>query len=467
MENKTKVIAKIGPAMFLNGLYKKAPIDVFWINFSHGTLDEKQEVIDNVRKVRPDAAILGDLPGPKMRFSEGFENTDVGKGVEIILGGKRKDNEFPIDCKDLHKHVKPGMEIFIDDARLVLKVKSVKNGMIICETLNSGKIRAKSGIDVPTIETESKDVVQNDLPFLKFSAKNNLEFVGISFVQSKESILKYRKKIEEFGGRSVGIVAKIEVPVAVKNIDSIIGASDAIMVARGDLAVSVGLENISSVQRSIIKKCNMAGKPVITATQMLASMETNDRPTRAEANDIYWAIQSGTDACALSNETAVGVNPMAAIEWMIKISKNAENDLDSYNPYYYAAHREPDRICLDAFVHWLHKQDAKIMALTNSGYTARHIAKFRPKCGVIAVTYNINIARKLQMCWGVKSVLMDKADFKSPAINLNAATHAAVKAGLLKTGDNVIIAYGSKPGTTDTLVSRTVKNSKNRQDILE
>ena len=396
---KTKIVATIGPSSSNEDTLVRmieAGMNVARINCSHGTHEEYRANIETVRKAAVKAktpvAILLDLGGPKIRIGEFTEGKiSLDQGDEFILSTKKVEGDkyrVFINYPKLPKEVSPGMHIYLDDGKVDLEVLSVRGAEVRTKVIFGGEIRSRRGVNIPDADLSISTITKKDLSDIDFGIKINVDFVALSFVRSSKDILKLRTILMKRGS-AAGIVAKIETRHAVKNIDEIIGAARAVMVARGDLAVEVPKEEVPLIQKMIIRKCNAAGKAVITATQMLDSMETHTTPTRAEVNDVANAIFDGTDAVMLSGESAIGIHPGHAIETMSRIALKVEHSA-IYHEDILRLSTFPEGI-VDAVsssvAHIVRTVKAKaIVALTESGFTPRTISRHKPLAPIIVFT---------------------------------------------------------------------------------
>jgi len=455
---KTKIVATIGPASESEEVLRKLideGINVCRLNFSHGTHEEHKKKIDTIKKLRRELEIpLGimlDTKGPEIRLGD-FDG-------EVILEPKSKFTLTPrkligdknigtISYKELYKDIKTGDKILIDDGLVELKVSAIDGEDIVTEVQNSGIISSHKGVNVPGADLNLPVLTEKDISDLKFGVEEDVDFIAASFVRSKEDVIAIRKVLEDSKDFTTKIISKIESKKAVELIDEIIEVSDGIMVARGDLGVEIETEAVPVVQKEIIKKCNIAGKSVITATQMLDSMIRNPRPTRAETNDVANAVLDGTSAVMLSGETASGKYPLEAVRTMRKILEYTEETLDHddilnnrmkdiENSMTNSIGRSACQVAKDL--------NAKaIITATTSGNTSKAIAKFRPKTSIIASTPFEKIKNQLSVVWGVTPVKVPS--FKDTDNLIDASIDVAVNKGLLKSGDLIVLTAGVPAG---------------------
>lgn len=456
---KTKIVCTIGPATENEEVLKSlilAGMNVARINFSHGSHEEHQAKIDLIKRVRDElempVAIMLDTKGPEIRTLN-FENGEVllEADQEFTITTREvvgNQNICGITYKNLPQDVKIDDRILIDDGLIGLKVVKIINETdILCVVENPGLVKNKKGVNVPSVQINLPALTEKDIADIKFGIRNGIDFIAASFIRKPTDVLEIRKVLEEGDAADIHIISKIENEEGVENIDDIIELSDGVMVARGDLGVEIPAEDVPLVQKMIIQKCNLAGKPVITATQMLESMIKNPRPTRAEVTDVANAILDGTDAIMLSGETAIGKYPLNAVETMARIAVKIENS-DSYkNRFGYlrtkniaitnAISHATGTIAMDLGV-------KAILTATSSGYTARSVSKFRPDALIIAATPSFEVMRKLALVWGVYSVYTEKMSSTDEAIE--GSVQSSLKAGYLKQGELVVITAGIPVG---------------------
>ena len=469
---KTKIVCTIGPA---SNSYEKiekliqAGMDVARLNFSHGNHEKHRQVIENIRlaslKTNEPVAILQDLGGPKIRIKKiEKESILLKKGSFYTLTNREvpgDEERVSVTFASLPQKVKIGDRIFLADGTLELKVKELTPNDIICRIIRGGELTSYKGINIPNISMDISSLTEKDYQDILFGIKNKVDFIGLSFTRNAEDVLRARKFLKENGAEDISLIAKIEKKEAVENLKEIIEASDGIMVARGDLGVEIPLENVPLVQKDIIKRCNFAGKPVITATQMLMSMVSNSRPTRAEVTDVANAILDGTDAIMLSEETAVGNYPIEAAETMNKIALRVEKAIDykeilgerslSVKP------TNPDAISHATCQVALNLRVKAIVTFTLSGSTARMVSRYRPPVPIIAASTQDSTVRKLALSWGVYPFKSDELENTDDMIEKS--KKIALKTGLANPGDKIVITAGipfKVPGTTNLLKVETL-----------
>jgi pyruvate kinase len=461
---KTKMVFTIGPASDSEEVLTQLMeigMNVTRLNFSHGTHENHKEKIDLIKNLRDklnkSVAIMLDIKGPKIRthnfngdkvFIEKGQKFTFSCGKEI-LGNKEICS---ISYENLHNDVKANDTLLVDDGLLEFKIDSVDGTEINCTSVNAGYVSNHKGINVPNVTIGLPAVTEKDACDLIFGCEQQVDIVAASFIRKASDVLDVRKILNAHGGENILIIAKIETQEGVDNIDGILEVADGIMVARGDMGVEIPIQKVPIVQKMIIHKCNRAGKPVITATQMLDSMIRNPRPTRAEASDIANAIFDGTDAIMLSGESASGDYPIEAALTMSNIAKEAESNID-----YRAALNErkearlkniSNAISLATCTTADELNVAAIITATQSGLTARMVSKYRPSCPIIAVTPNKPVARRLALNFGLQTIISKK--LTSTDELMADAVEKCLNAGYVKKGDIVIIAAGIPVGESGT-----------------
>ena len=456
--NKTKIIATIGPAsnnydMMLQ--LAKEGVDIFRLNFSHGTHEDHAKVVKIIRRINEEHKLnlttLQDLQGPKIRTGL-MENdgVEIKAGDEITLVADKdiigNAKEVGLTYLDLPKDVKPGEMILLDDGKLEMKVKSTnKKDRIVCEIIYSGILKSRKGINLPFTKVSAPSLTEKDIIDLEFGLKNEVDWIALSFVRHADDIHDLRSRIEAKGKRSK-IIAKVEKPEALENIDEIIAATDAVMVARGDMGVEVVMEEVPMIQKSIVRKCNSAAKPVIIATQMMESMIDNPRPTRAETNDVANAVLDGADVVMLSAETAAGKYPVEVIKSMSKTITLAEQDESVY--YRFEDHDDDsitflnDKVVTSACTLARSVKAKALIGMTKSGYTAFQLAKHRPKAGIFIFSEDSYVLSQLNLIWGVRCFHYDK--FTTTDGTIEDIKNILIKKGMAKNGD-ILINTASMP----------------------
>lgn len=460
---KTKIVCTLGPSTdndeVLKGIMKNG-MDVARFNFSHGTHEEHKGRLDKVKKLRkelglPIAAML-DTKGPEVRvrdFEDGKIMLENGNKFTLTTRDLMGNSEIAsVTYKGLPKDVEVGTRILIDDGLIELKVLEVTDTDVVCEVICGGPVSNHKGVNIPNVDLSMPYISDVDRSDIIFGIEQGFDFIAASFVRCADDILQIRKILDEYNCKSINIISKIENMQGVKNIDEIIEVSDGIMVARGDMGVEIPNEDVPIMQKMIIKKVYNAGKQVITATQMLDSMIKNPRPTRAETTDVANAIYDGTSAVMLSGESAAGKYPVEAVQTMARIAERTEEDID-YRKRFFALSRTGKIEITDAISHatctTAYDIGAKaIVTVTKSGRTARMVSKYRPDCAIIACAMSDNVARQLNMSWGVTPIIIKE---EKDTFELFEHAVAEVKAkGYLKDGDNTVITAGVPLGTSGT-----------------
>lgn len=450
---KTKIVATIGPRTesveMLSTLLKEG-MNVMRLNFSHGDFKEHQLRVDNlgiaVKNTGIPASILQDLGGPKIRIGD-FKTDSIflkkGQTFTLTTDDVMGDEKIvSVNYKPLPKEVKKGHIIFLNDGKKKLEVLDVKENKVICKVIVGGEMRGRRGLNLPDSDLSIKSISKKDITDLEFGLKNKVDFIALSFVRSEKDILDLRKILEKRKSNA-GIIAKIETPQAIKSIDEIIKVTDGIMVARGDLAIEVPFQKVPSLQKMIIDKCNKAGKPVITATHMLESMIYNPVATRAEVSDVANAILDGTDAVMLSGETTLGEYPVEAVRVMASVAKEMEENY--LEKKIFRVGQNGDTAISDSVtssvVKTAHDVGAKvIVALTDSGFTARMVSRHKPIPTILALSPNDFTSKKLLLSFGCQPVTVPHYDTLEDVIKI--VKEHCIKQKLAKKGDKVVIAAG-------------------------
>lgn len=473
-KRRTKIVCTLGPSSNtledIENLYR-AGMNVVRINFSHGNHEGHKRTIGYVREIAKkhmySIPVLMDLQGPKIRvgtMKEGAQQIKEGDIVEItsedVEGTK---SLIPIDYSNLIEDASEGNQILIDDGLLELKIIKKETSVLKAKVIVGGTLKSRKGVNLPDVKISMSSLTEKDIRDLEFGLSVGVDFVAISFVRSAKDVQDVISRVRA-AGSNASIIAKIEKPEAVDVIDEIIEETDGIMVARGDLGIEIPSEEVPMVQKLIIDRCRAAGKPVITATQMLDSMINNPRATRAESSDVANAVMDGTDAVMLSGETAAGKYPVEAVRAMDKIIRSVEKKSDRL--YYSLNYRKPE---------WKEKQiveslayscvtiadnvEAKaITTLTHSGNTARRIAKFRPRVPIVAFTESRIVRRQLNLVWGVDSVRLEELFDTDSSVKM--MEDYLQNNGFVKKNDRVIIATGmplAKRGRTNMVKVSTIQ----------
>lgn len=459
-KNTVKIVSTLGPASSSKETLRKlidAGVDIFRLNFSHGSHDEKQELINRVREVSEYTGILADIQGPKIRVGKFKEDKtyNLGIGQEVKVFEKDiegNQDQFSIPLEGFLKSMNVGDFFFVNDGIIKIQVIRKEADHVVGEVLAGGMISNRKGVNIPAGEISQKVPTEKDVKDLKFIAEIDPEYVAISFVSSGDDVLHVKRILENYGNSKIKLISKIERPIALTNFDQILEQSDGIMVARGDLGVEIDPDKVPLWQKEMIYKSNREGKPIIVATQMLESMISNSIPTRAEASDVYNAVMDGTDAVMLSAETAVGKYPINSVQYMNQIAKTATENMPKRTPDEYDSERLTHTQTLGHAIHSLasEMQDlnfrGKILVITRKGYGARMIAKYRPPLPIIAITPFKRTARELNLVWAVKAIQIENVDF----FNMDAeeiieqSVKHAVDNNLLDENEHVVILLASR-----------------------
>ncbi|MFC4618256.1 pyruvate kinase [Camelliibacillus cellulosilyticus] len=464
---KTKIVCTIGPASeSVDTLIKliDAGMNVARLNFSHGDHEEHGRRIANIREAAKQTGktigILLDTKGPEIRTGDmATEKVSLKRGQKLTISMedvKGTSEKISVSYKGLGRDVHPGSKILLDDGLIELEVVSSDEKEIVTTVLNSGELKSKKGVNVPGVSINLPGITEKDARDIRFGIEQGIDFIAASFVRRPSDVLEIRELLEQYQSEDIMIIPKIENREGVENIDDILNVSDGLMVARGDLGVEIPAEEVPLVQKYLIKKCNALGKSVITATQMLDSMQRNPRPTRAEASDVANAIFDGTDAIMLSGETAAGDYPVEAVQTMDRIAARTETALD-YRSMFETRIKEAETTITDAIGQAvantaLTLNVSSIITATVSGHTAKVVAKYRPKANIVAVTSSERALRRLTLVWGVYPQLGQMAT--STDEMLDVAVDEAVNSGIVHHGDLVVITAGvpvGEVGTTNLL----------------
>ncbi|MCL1999773.1 MAG: pyruvate kinase [Turicibacter sp.] len=469
---KTKIIATLGPACNDVETMKKmiqTGMNGARVNFSHGTYETHTVTINNLKEARealnaPVPLIL-DTKGPEIRIKT-FKEKKIYLNSGDIFTLTTEDIEgdetkVSITYANLPKDVKVGSRILLDDGLIELLVENIKDDTeIVCKVINEGFLSSRKGVNVPDVYVNLPPLTEQDISDIKFGIKMGFDYVAASFIRSANDILRIKEVLEENGGEHIKIIAKIENRDGVDNLDSILEVTHGIMVARGDLGVEIPPEEVPLVQKLLIKKTNALGKLVVTATQMLESMTKNPRPTRAEANDVANAIFEGTDIVMLSGETASGSYPIESIAMMARIAESTENSREYFNSKKQARNKNATNAISFAACAAAKDLDAAcIAAVTDSGFAASMVARFRPDSPILAITTSEIVCRQLNLTWGCKPVYTDKIEGNDEVFDV--VEDMALQSGIAKTGDAIVALAGVPIGitaTTNTLKIRVVGN---------
>ena len=459
---KTKIICTLGPSTDKDGVLRELVangMNVARFNFSHGSHEEHKGRLDNLKAIRaelgkPVAALL-DTKGPEIRlkeFKNGVEMLEAGQTFTLTTREVEGTKEIcSITYKDLPQDVHEGGTIMLDDGLIKLRITNVTDTDITCEVLNSGKIKNKKGVNVPGVHLSMPYLSQRDRDDIIFGVQQGFDFIAASFVRTAQDVYDIRNLLNEYDS-NIRIIAKIENREGVNNIDSILAAADAVMVARGDLGVEIDFTELPGIQKSVIDRSFSFGKPIVTATQMLDSMMVNPRPTRAEISDVANAIYDGTSAIMLSGETAAGAYPVEALKTMSAIAERTENEVhyrdnrlvDASNGQISVSDATAHAACLTA----KDVNASAIVTVSESGNTARLLSKYRPAQPIIACVMNEQVQRQLAISWGITPLMMPLAHSTDELIEMS--TNLAKENGYLHDGELAVVTAGVPVGVSGT-----------------
>lgn len=471
--NKTKIVATVGPACNTKEKLTelvRAGVDVFRLNFSHGSHADHLKVVEYVREINQElgstVCLLQDLQGPKIRTREVENNgVEIKSGEELLITTEDvigTSQQISTTYQELPSDVNVGDMILIDDGKIELRVEGASGRTVKTRVIHGGIVKSRKGINLPMSNVSAPSLTEKDEEDLQFGLANEVEWIALSFVRTADDILSLKEKIRK-ACKNCRVIAKIEKPEALKNIDEIIAATDGIMVARGDLGVEIVMEEVPIAQKMMIKKCNDAGKPVIVATQMMESMITNPRPTRAETNDVANAVMDGADAVMLSAETAAGQFPIEVIKSMVRTVKAVEDSIDSIFFKHENVSTESRTFLNDSIVLQACRLAKKVKAnaiigMTKSGYTAYRISSHRPKAHVFIFTDNRAMLTTMNLLWGVRCFFYDKME--STDQTFEDITALLKDKGLLHEGDvsiNTVSMPIQQKHRTNTIKLHVVK----------
>ena len=459
---KTKIVCTMGPNLFEKHLIAplmKAGMNVARFNFSHGTYETHQHYYDEVCRIRDELglpiATMLDTKGPEIRvrsFKNGRVTLQNGQLFTLTTDEVEGDEErVSITYKELPQDIAVGSSILIDDGLIGMQVERVDGADIVCRVLNGGVVSNNKGVNIPNAHLSIPFISEKDHQDILFAIKNGYDFIAASFTRCADDIMQIRHILQENNCHTINIIAKIENMEGVENIDEILRVVDGVMVARGDLGVEVPLEDVPSLQKKLIQRGIAAGKPVITATQMLDSMIKNPRPTRAEATDVANAIYDGTSAIMLSGESAVGAYPVEAVETMVRIALRAEADMDYIRRFSRdtSASTDVTNAISHATVTSAHDLNASaIITVTKSGSTARILSRYRPACVIVGCTTEKHVWRQLALSWGTVPLMI--AEESNTDDLFEHAVDAAVQNGLVHDGELVVLTAGVPLGISGT-----------------
>ena len=457
MLRKTKIICTLGPAVDdVNKLEEliNAGMNVARFNFSHGDYEEQADRIELFKQARENTgapvAMLLDTKGPEIRigkFATGEANLKAGDTFTLLnedIDGD--DTKVSVTYKNLANEVPIGTRILINDGLIEVKVKEIKGKDVVCEVINGGRLTNKKSINIPNSKINLPSLTDKDISDIKFGVEKGFDYIAASFIRKPEDIVNIKKVLEENGGSHIKVIAKIENRQGIDNFDKILEVADGIMVARGDLGVEIPMEEVPIRQKEFIRKCCQAGKPVVTATQMLESMVNNPRPTRAEVSDVANAVYDQTSAIMLSAESAAGKYPVQCVETMDKIARSVESSIKYWKRFrnrdYEINHTDYEynlnySTCLTAM-----RMDTKaIFAYTHTGRTERNLAEFLPKCPIYAITDNRIIYKQLALIFGVRPIYVETKDSIEDMIK--EGVDIVKQVGAIKEGDLVAVAGGA------------------------
>ncbi len=455
---KTKIVATIGPATESVEMLEKlvdAGLNVMRLNFSHGDFVEHQKRVDNIKKVMKKTgktvAVLQDLSGPKIRIGEFYQervNLVSGEDFMLTTGDKIIGDEHKawVNYPTLHEELKVGGFVLLDDGKKKLQVVDIKGKEIHCKVIVGGETKGRRGVNLPGAYLKISSITDKDRKDFEFGVKNKVDFVALSFVRRPEDVLELREMLNKAKSKAM-IISKIETEEAIENFDKILEVTDGIMVDGGDLAIEIPAEKVPMLQKMMIEKCYVVGKPVITATQMLESMIKLPVPTRAEVSDVANAILDGTDGVMLSEETTLGSYPVEAVKVMARVAHEIE---ESYPERYIGCENPGEMSVSDSItgsvVDTAHDIGAKvIIALTDSGFTARMISRYKPEPIILALSPNEKTIAQLSLSWGCLPVQIEK--FKSLNDVFKVVRTYCLKNKIAEKGDKVVIVAGAPFGT--------------------
>jgi pyruvate kinase len=473
--NRTKIVATMGPASAKKDVLLamiRAGVNICRLNFSHGKAQDHKAVIDTIREInhqyKTNVGILADLQGPKIRIGlvkDGGIHLVNGTRINITTHERIGDeNGIYITYETFPQDVQPNEVILLDDGKIQMRViETNRNDTVVCEVVHGGILTSRKGVNLPNTKVSIPSLTEEDLENLKYALEWDVDWIGLSFVRTGQDIMELKKIIAD-SGKAAKVIAKVEKPEAIDNIDAIIAATDGVMVARGDLGVEMPLEEVPMLQKMIARKCREASKPVIVATQMLESMITTPRPTRAEVNDVANSVLDGADAVMLSGETSVGEFPVIVIETMAKIVRNVEETGYPFNSNKVSMSDSSsvnylsDAVCGSAVYLAEHTNAVGIVSMTTSGYTAFEISSYRPKASTYIFTSNKHLLNALSLLWGVRTFYYDKLESTDQTIS--DVNGMLKEANLVQEGD-VVINTASLP------ISKKAKTNMLKVTVIE
>ena len=469
---KTKIICTMGPAVDNEEKLRAlmlAGMDAARFNFSHGTHESHLALLTKVKRVRDElgaaVATILDTKGPEIRvktFASGSVTLAEGAAFTLTTRDVPGDEScVSVTYSNLHNELKPGCRVLIDDGLIELRVEEVRGQDIVCTVACGGPLSSNKSINIPDVHIQLPSLTEKDKEDLRFAVEQDFDFVAASFVRKASDVEDIRACLKEYGGEHIRIISKIENSEGVENLDEIIAASDGLMVARGDLGVEIPAYEVPILQKTMIKKTSMAGKPVITATQMLDSMIRNPRPTRAEVSDVANAVFDGTSCVMLSGETASGKYPLEAVQTMVDTIRAAELATDYWGRFRRFEFK-PGRDINDAVTHAscqtaMDLEADAILTPTQTGHTARMISRFRPACPIVAFTTTERARRQLAISWGVRPLLAGYVDSTDRLFSM--CVQSALKEGAVESGQMVVITAGipiGLAGSTNLIKAQVV-----------
>ncbi len=472
---KTKIIATVGPASAEAGILKDlldAGVDVFRLNFSHGTIEQHAELLNNINSVRVNhdrtTALMGDLCGPKIRVgrieSEG-ELLHRGDKVEILPGDRPGHaHNFHTNYKDFSKDVKVGQQIFIDDGRISLQVIGIDEQMVLCEVISDGPVYSNKGINLPDTDVSTSAITERDWHYIDWAVENDLDFLALSFVRSADEVMELKRYLSGVGS-NIKVIAKIEKPQAVDCLEEIIEISDGVLVARGDLGIEMDLAEVPLVQKRATDLCRRMGKPVIVATQMLQSMIDNPVATRAEVSDVANAIMDYCDAVMLSGETSIGKYPVEAVRIISRISRVTETYLDKHDQMHPRTTTTEDLRQTESMSrsvgYIVDDIEPKLVVVwSQSGSAARLLSKTRIDVPILALSSDQKVCRQMCLDYGVMPYCMPVP--KTFQEFVDTVNELLIRTNRSRVGDKIIIVAGQplgEPGGTNIIAVHTVKGT--------
>ena len=465
---KTKIVATLGPATDSETKIKElieAGVDVFRLNFSHGTHESQGEKFDRIRSISDDVGIMLDTKGPEVRTGQMEDNTSFDGGSKVKLTSedvKGDSGLLPVSFDGLEEGLETGDNVLIDDGKVILEVVSTENG-VQCEVEHGGPVETGKGVNVPGKDIGLQAPTEKDVEDIKFGLEKGFDFIALSFVKHEDDVKEVRDLIDKHES-SPEIISKIEHLKAVDNFDGILDESDGIMVARGDLGVEANAAEVPLLQKEQVRKANSSGKPVIIATQMLESMTENPMATRAEASDVANAVIDGTDAVMLSGESAIGDYPVRAVEFMSEIIERTEKIHDS-TVHHTVKDKSSDAtqvICKNAWQAARDLDASYIMAHTTSGSTARNIAKYRPGTPIVGISHDKEVVRKMNLIWGVQPVHIEETQGVGEMVRTSVSK--IYDEGWVDANDQLIISAGVPTGISGATNMLQIRKTV---DVLE